>query len=779
VGQPGSPCGSDFATVNVIITQGVATSITYDSPYCVSVSAPQLPQLTGVAGGEFDASPNGLSMNAAGAIVPALSAPGIYLVTYTPAAGTSCNAQATATVVIEALPVATISTSGSTVLCPESVVTLSAPSGYTYLWSNGLTSQSIAVDMPGAYSVTIETASGCAATSSITNVTNANATTPTITANGPTSFCEGSSVQLTSSAGSSFNWSNGAVSQSIQVFATGEYFVTVTNAAGCALQSNTIQVEVTSTVDASITASGSTSFCEGENVTLTASPGASYVWSNGATSPSIVVNTTGNYFVTVSESNGCSGTSQAVQVSVTGYPNAFITTSGSTSFCAGGSVTLTASTASAYAWSNGATTQSITVDEGGSYSVTTIAGGICENTSNSIDIEVVAFYTFYVDADMDGFGDSDQQITGCDIQLGQSFNPGDCDDSIAAINPQADELCDDIDNNCDGVTDEFCGADVFGCTDAGACNFNVNATVDDGSCTYPGCTYVDACNYDAGAGCDNGQCTFGGCNDPLALNFDAEAGCDDGSCLYAEGCTDVLACNYDAVAVVDDGSCIYPGCTDSEACNYDVNAGCDDGSCLPAGCMDVDACNYDASAMCDDASCTYMGGEIEGPQIVPVGSTTTYTFPCDGGCEYVWTVNYLSGTETLSGFAMDPSDSCTVEIAWNVLPGVTDIRIDVHCDNGCTASDIIYVQLSSLTELEGVTIELYPNPTLGRSVLRIPESMIGSSLHVYNSLGEWVSEEVLFARNTAIDATRWAAGVYTLMMKDENGRVATIRMVKE
>jgi hypothetical protein len=64
---------------------------------------------------------------------------------------------------------------------------------------------------------------------------------------------------------------------------------------------------------------------------------------------------------------------------------------------------------------------------------------------------------------------------------------------------------------------EFCinnAADVPGCTDPAACNFNVDATVDDGSCVFPGCMDPTAVNYNPDAGCDDGNCEpgTGGCN---------------------------------------------------------------------------------------------------------------------------------------------------------------------------------------------------------------------------------------------------------------------------
>ena len=76
--------------------------------------------------------------------------------------------------------------------------------------------------------------------------------------------------------------------------------------------------------------SGSTTFCAGGSVDLTANPaGASYLWSNGAVTRTITVNASGNYSVTVTDGNGCSA--QASQgVTVNPLPVASITPSGST-----------------------------------------------------------------------------------------------------------------------------------------------------------------------------------------------------------------------------------------------------------------------------------------------------------------------------------------------------------------------------------------------------------------------------------------------------------------
>jgi len=74
--------------------------------------------------------------------------------------------------------------------------------------------------------------------------------------------------------------------------------------------------------------------------------------------------------------------------------------------------------------------------------------------------------------------------------------------------------------------------EIIGCTDPSACNYDIDAAEDNGTCTYPdGCTDSDACNYDFSATCDDGSCTYEGCTNPGACNFDTAAGCDDGSCI--------------------------------------------------------------------------------------------------------------------------------------------------------------------------------------------------------------------------------------------------------
>ncbi len=210
----------------------------------------------------------------------------------------------------------------------------------------------------------------------------------TVTAGGSLTFCQGGSVLLTASPGNTYSWSNGATTQSITATTAGAFSVNVDQGSGCISTSAATSVLVNPLPAVNITAGSSPTFCQGGSVTLTASAGNSYLWSNGATTPSITVTTPGSYSVTVNQGNSCVNTSAATAVVVNPLPTAAISAGGSMSFCQGGSVVLTASPGNSYLWSNGATTQAITATTAGNYSVTVTNTAGCSIASASTTVAV-------------------------------------------------------------------------------------------------------------------------------------------------------------------------------------------------------------------------------------------------------------------------------------------------------------------------------------------------------------------------------------------------------
>lgn len=137
-----------------------------------------------------------------------------------------------------------------------------------------------------------------------------------------------------------------------------------------------------------IVALGGTEFCPGGSVTLEVSGDASdYTWNNGETTATITVNEPGNYFVTVGDGLGCESISQSISVSYEAQVAPVISAQGDLHICDNSSVILIASEGIGYEWSNGETTQSIEVSEGGDYTVS--VEGLCSTLESNV-ITVVA-----------------------------------------------------------------------------------------------------------------------------------------------------------------------------------------------------------------------------------------------------------------------------------------------------------------------------------------------------------------------------------------------------
>ena len=107
---------------------------------------------------------------------------------------------------------------------------------------------------------------------------------------------------------------------------------------------------------------------------------------------------------------------------------------------------------------------------------------LCDGVDNDCDGLIDEDFLWYTDADGDGFGDQSSAIHSCVAIPGMINSGGDCDDGDAAVNPGAAEVCDGVDNNCDGFIDGTTTAFQSGCTNPMACNYDPGAVCDDGSC---------------------------------------------------------------------------------------------------------------------------------------------------------------------------------------------------------------------------------------------------------------------------------------------------------
>jgi hypothetical protein len=383
--------------------------------------------------------------NGDGATVPSFTATNtgttpitatFYAVSYYSGETMGCGTSRQFDVTVNPTPVANITAGGSTTFCAGSSVTLTASGGATYLWSNGATSNSITVTNAGTYSVTATSAEGCV--SAPASITLTQLPSPTVNAITNREVCH-NAIPVTAIAfsgnisGTVYNWTNSNPSIGLAASGTGDI------ASFLGQNTGTVPVYATITVTPSYTSDGNT--CTGTPVSFTirvnpipvidpianltvcngtvtapfnltsAVAGSVFKWTqpnnvpyvnvglpngDGATVPSFTATNTGTTPITATfyavsyysgETMGC-GTSRQFDVTVNPTPEATITASGSTTFCTGSAVTLTASSGASYLWSNGAQTQSITVNQSGNYSVVVTSAAGCTNTSSPVNVTV-------------------------------------------------------------------------------------------------------------------------------------------------------------------------------------------------------------------------------------------------------------------------------------------------------------------------------------------------------------------------------------------------------
>jgi gliding motility-associated-like protein len=256
-------------------------------------------------------------------------------------------------VMVNPLPVVSVPDAS---VCVGGSVTLTASGASTYTWTpatylNTTTGASVVSTPPSniTYTVTGTDVNGCTASDAVTVTVSGNAP---INAGSDVAICLGQSTTLNATGGDTYNWDSGlgaGASHTVSPTATTTYTVIGTDANGCL---GTDAVVVTVNLLPTTNAGSDQTVCQGTQVTLTATGAETYSWDNGVTNGVAFTPGVGmvTYTVTGTTAAGCSTTDQ-VMVTVNPLPT---TDAGQDqTVCAGTSVTLTASGADSYSWSNG------------------------------------------------------------------------------------------------------------------------------------------------------------------------------------------------------------------------------------------------------------------------------------------------------------------------------------------------------------------------------------------------------------------------------------------
>jgi hypothetical protein len=246
-------------------------------------------------------------------------------------------------------------------VCGTPTTNLVAPPGaLSYSWSGpgvyGLPTQSVSLTQPGVYHLVMDKASACSNTTSVTFTVNSPPTL-SVTAS-TTSLCPGGNASLTATGANNYYWSpypftvTTSSANAVGLYKptiSGTYTIIGVSANGC---SDTVLFNMIVLATPSLAVTGTNTICTGSSTTLTATGANIYRWNTSATTNSIAVSptVTTNYVVTGTlSSTGCTS-SRSFPVTV--HTNSVTVSPASPSVCIGSSVTVAATGAFTYTWSN-------------------------------------------------------------------------------------------------------------------------------------------------------------------------------------------------------------------------------------------------------------------------------------------------------------------------------------------------------------------------------------------------------------------------------------------
>ena len=324
------------STSSITVTQNVTVptaGITNNSSSTILTCSRTSIVVTATGGASYSWS-NSLGNSATASITAA----GTYTVTVTGTSGCTSTASITITRDVT-LPTADITNNtGTTILtCATPAISVTGTGGVSYSWSNSLgNSATASITTPGTYTVTVTGANGCSSSSSITATQNITAPTAGITNNTGSTLltCSRTAISVTATGDGTYSWNNSlGSSATASITAPGTYTVTVTASNGCTSTSSiTVTQDITAPTAAITNNTGSTVLtCATTAISVTATGGTSYSWSNSlGSSAAASITSPGTYTVTVTGANGCTSTA-----SITVTQNNATSTGDTTAFACG------------------------------------------------------------------------------------------------------------------------------------------------------------------------------------------------------------------------------------------------------------------------------------------------------------------------------------------------------------------------------------------------------------------------------------------------------------
>jgi gliding motility-associated-like protein len=290
-----------------------------------------------------------------------------------------CTASATLNVTVINNPNTNLIAQDTITECSSNTVQLQvSPSYSNYIWSNGSTASSIIVNTNGWYSVSVVDNSNCKMKDSVYVSIG---TLPILNLNSNSPLCEPDSLilqVLNPDNSVNYNWFGPAgtfngttwiISPSNNAF-SGIYSVVASQNNSLCTSTAQLNVTVNPHPNTNLIAEDTLYVCDNNPITISAGNGyIQYIWNNGSNQSSIIVDTTGTFYVTVKDNNQCKITDQVV-VEKSTTPQFYLTDQ---TLCDGDTILLYVSlnnTNYQYIWNNGITDSLIVVTNPGTYILT-------------------------------------------------------------------------------------------------------------------------------------------------------------------------------------------------------------------------------------------------------------------------------------------------------------------------------------------------------------------------------------------------------------------------
>ena len=793
----------------------------------VTVAVVSLPNLT-INGNTTICAGNSTTITAVGANTYAwstgaqtgnvtISNEGMYYVTATNAQ--NCMRTDSVYVKVNSNPVVQIM--GDSHVCSGSFTTLTASGASSYLWNTGEVSTEIsfAPTSTTTYTVTGYDTNNCSTT--VQRVVNVESL-PEVQILGERTVCQGQTTVLTAMGGASYLWSNGSNSQNILLApnVSTTYTVTASNAFGCmSVASATVTVNVLP----SIIFSGNTTICQGQNATIVATGGNSYVWSTGATTNSISVSSPGVYKVNVTNSLNCM---RSDSVTVTVLDNPIVNISGSSLVCDGLTTTLTASGASTYLWSTGESGSAILVmpEQTTTYNVIGYDANGCSATVSKV-VNVEALPQVFISGELSICHGESTTLTSSNAYA-YAWSTGSTANSITVSDHGAYTVTVSSQNGCQSmasVTVVEKPLPIFTMTGAGFFCENTTEVLSvsgDNDNDYVWSTGETASQITISSG---GVYTVTGTND---------YGCSMVSSLYVavlpapelsivgvtdlcQGDTTMLVANANveqflwstgettqSVAVVPDNTTYSVTVTNANGCStvaqHEIVS-------LPV---------YNISLM--GTICEHQGYNGQGFDIPVIDSAGIYTFTrhlqtvsgCDSILNLLLTVNPKPQMDTINGPQnvtqygniyytvnnpqyVDSYEWLISNTHWTITEvNYNHATLNVTTNgtgmltargiNNCGYTEItlsLYCNVGIEDYPADAMVTLYPNPVHQSLFVNLENAPEISKVRLYNEAGRLVYQTNCNDAHLEIDCTRFANGHYTVQFLDKKGRRVESRKI--